>query len=183
MVAMVAAMLFSAIRYRRISPLLWFSGIMVVILGGLTIWLHDETLHQDEADHLLRAGRRRCCCFGLRDRPAAAPARARHRPIPASTSAAGPSSPATGRSSSPSWRSLNEAVWRNTLDRFLDRVQAVGRAAPHLPVRRRQHPDAAAPRPDARRMPSPPNRGPSNERPDPLHPRPAARPTAPASRR
>jgi intracellular septation protein len=43
MVAMVAAMLFSAIRYRRISPLLWFSGAMVVILGGLTIWLHDET--------------------------------------------------------------------------------------------------------------------------------------------
>src|SRR6478672_9286473 len=43
MVAMIAAMLFSAIRYHRISPLLWFSGIMVVILGGLTIWLHDET--------------------------------------------------------------------------------------------------------------------------------------------
>ena len=43
MIAMVAAMLFSAIRYHRISPLLWFSGIMVVILGGLTIWLHNET--------------------------------------------------------------------------------------------------------------------------------------------
>jgi intracellular septation protein len=43
MVAMIAAMLFSAIRYHRISPLLWFSGIMVVILGGLTIWLHDVT--------------------------------------------------------------------------------------------------------------------------------------------
>ena len=43
MVAMVAAMLFSAIRYHRISPLLWFSGVMIVILGGLTIWLHDET--------------------------------------------------------------------------------------------------------------------------------------------
>jgi intracellular septation protein len=42
MIAMIAAMLFSAIRYRRISALLWFSGIMVVILGGLTIWLHDE---------------------------------------------------------------------------------------------------------------------------------------------
>src|SRR5689334_23833505 len=42
MVAMVAAMLFSAIRYGRISPLLWFSGVMVVILGGLTIWLHNE---------------------------------------------------------------------------------------------------------------------------------------------
>jgi intracellular septation protein len=41
MVAMVAAMLFSAIRYRRVSPLLWFSGIMVILLGGLTIWLHD----------------------------------------------------------------------------------------------------------------------------------------------
>jgi intracellular septation protein len=43
MVAMVVALLFSAIRYHRISPLLWFSGIMVVALGGLTIWLHDET--------------------------------------------------------------------------------------------------------------------------------------------
>jgi intracellular septation protein len=43
MVAMVGAMLFSALRYRRISPLLWFSGVMVVVLGGLTIWLHNET--------------------------------------------------------------------------------------------------------------------------------------------
>ena len=43
MVAMVAAMIFSAIRYRSISTLLWFSGVMVVIMGGLTIWLHDET--------------------------------------------------------------------------------------------------------------------------------------------
>ncbi len=43
MVAMIAAMLFSAIRYHRISALLWFSGVMVVVLGGLTIWLHDET--------------------------------------------------------------------------------------------------------------------------------------------
>jgi intracellular septation protein len=42
MVAMIAAMLFSAIRYRSISPLLWSSGAMVVILGGLTIWLHNE---------------------------------------------------------------------------------------------------------------------------------------------
>jgi len=46
MVAIVAAMLFSAIRYHRISPLLWFSGAMVVILGGLTIWLHDRTFIQ-----------------------------------------------------------------------------------------------------------------------------------------
>ena len=42
MVAMVVAMIFSALRYQRISPLLWFSGVMVVILGGLTIWRHNE---------------------------------------------------------------------------------------------------------------------------------------------
>lgn len=43
MAAMLTAMLISQIRYGRISPLLWFSGLMVVVLGGLTIWLHDET--------------------------------------------------------------------------------------------------------------------------------------------
>jgi len=42
MVAIAAAMLFSGIRYGRISPLLWFSGIMVLVLGGLTIVLHKE---------------------------------------------------------------------------------------------------------------------------------------------
>jgi intracellular septation protein len=40
MVAMVVAMIFSALRYGRISALLWFSGAMVLVLGGLTIWLH-----------------------------------------------------------------------------------------------------------------------------------------------
>lgn len=43
MVAMIVALCFSAIRYRHISPLLLFSGVMVVILGGLTIYLHNET--------------------------------------------------------------------------------------------------------------------------------------------
>lgn len=43
MIAMMIAMLVSQIRYRHISPLLWFSGLMVVVLGGITIWLHDET--------------------------------------------------------------------------------------------------------------------------------------------
>jgi intracellular septation protein len=43
MVAMIAAMLVSQIRYRRISPLLWFSGLMVVVMGGLTLYLHDQT--------------------------------------------------------------------------------------------------------------------------------------------
>ncbi|MFN3725901.1 MAG: septation protein A [Allosphingosinicella sp.] len=43
MVAMFAAMIFSQIRYKHISPLLLFSGAMVLVLGGITIWMHDET--------------------------------------------------------------------------------------------------------------------------------------------
>jgi intracellular septation protein len=43
MAAMVAAMIYSAIRFRRISPLLWFSGVLVVVMGGVTLWLHDQT--------------------------------------------------------------------------------------------------------------------------------------------
>ena len=43
MAAMVAAMIYSALRFGRISPLLWFSGILVVLMGGVTLWLHDET--------------------------------------------------------------------------------------------------------------------------------------------
>jgi intracellular septation protein len=42
MAAMIVAMLVSYLAYRHISPLLWFSGIMVVILGGVTIWLHND---------------------------------------------------------------------------------------------------------------------------------------------
>jgi len=43
MIAMLAAMLVSQIRYRQISPMLWFSGIMVLVLGSITLWLHNET--------------------------------------------------------------------------------------------------------------------------------------------
>jgi len=43
MVAMLVAMAISQFRYKFISPLLWFSALMVVVLGGLTLWLHDET--------------------------------------------------------------------------------------------------------------------------------------------
>ena len=39
---MIVALIFSQIRYKHISPLLLFSGAMVVILGGITIWLHEE---------------------------------------------------------------------------------------------------------------------------------------------
>lgn len=43
MAAMVAAMLYSALRFGRISPMLWFSGVLVVVMGGVTLLLHDET--------------------------------------------------------------------------------------------------------------------------------------------
>ena len=43
MVAMIVAMAISQLKYRHISPLLMFSGVMVVIFGGLTLWLHNET--------------------------------------------------------------------------------------------------------------------------------------------
>lgn len=43
MVAITVAMLVSQIRYKHISPMLWFSGVMVLVLGGITIWLHDDT--------------------------------------------------------------------------------------------------------------------------------------------
>ena len=43
MVAIIASMLISRAKFGHISPLLWFSGVMVVVMGGLTIWLHNET--------------------------------------------------------------------------------------------------------------------------------------------
>ena len=69
MVAMLAAMVWSQLRYRTISPLLLFSGVMVVILGGLTIWLQNETFIKVKPTiyYLLVAG---LLAFGLKtDRP------------------------------------------------------------------------------------------------------------------
>jgi intracellular septation protein len=43
MAAMVIAMVISQLRYRHISPMLLFSGVMVLVLGGITLWLHNET--------------------------------------------------------------------------------------------------------------------------------------------
>ena len=43
MAATAAAMLYSRIKTGRISPMLWFSGVMVLGFGSLTIWLHDAT--------------------------------------------------------------------------------------------------------------------------------------------
>lgn len=116
MVAMVVAMLFSAIRYHRISPLLWFSGIMVVILGGLTIWLHNEMFIKMKPTiyYALVAG---LLAFGL----------ATDRPL--LQRVLGSTYPGLGESG---WRKLtrnwalffafmavlNEAVWRNSSTDF-----------------------------------------------------------------
>jgi intracellular septation protein len=43
MIAITIAILFSQLKYRHVSPLLWFSFVAVLLLGGITIWLHDET--------------------------------------------------------------------------------------------------------------------------------------------
>jgi intracellular septation protein len=65
MAAMIAAMIYSQLRYRHISPLLLFSGFMVVVLGGLTIWLRNDTFIKMKPTvyYLLVAG---LLAFGLR---------------------------------------------------------------------------------------------------------------------
>ncbi len=67
MVAMMAAMLISQLRYRHISPLLWFSGIMVVLFGGVTLWLHDETFIKIKPT-IYYGGVAALLTFGLRTR-------------------------------------------------------------------------------------------------------------------
>jgi intracellular septation protein len=43
MAATAAALIWSKIKFGKISTLLLFSGAMVLVLGGLTIFLHDKT--------------------------------------------------------------------------------------------------------------------------------------------
>ena len=43
MVAMTAAITASWWFTRHISPMLWISGVLVLVLGGLTLYFHDET--------------------------------------------------------------------------------------------------------------------------------------------
>ncbi|MBZ6380161.1 septation protein A [Sphingomonas sanguinis] len=42
MAATVVAMIVSKVKLGRISPMLWLSGILVVVFGGLTLYFHDE---------------------------------------------------------------------------------------------------------------------------------------------
>jgi len=43
MLATLSALIWSQLRHGRVSALLMFSGVMVLLFGGLTIWLRDET--------------------------------------------------------------------------------------------------------------------------------------------
>ena len=43
MVAMAAAMALSWWKTRHISPMLWISGALVLVFGGLTLYFHDST--------------------------------------------------------------------------------------------------------------------------------------------
>lgn len=46
MLATLAAMVVSRVRLGSISPMLWISGALVVVFGGLTIWFHDPSFIQ-----------------------------------------------------------------------------------------------------------------------------------------
>jgi intracellular septation protein len=46
MVAMAAAMAVSWWKARHISPMLWISGALVLVFGGLTLYFHDEVFIQ-----------------------------------------------------------------------------------------------------------------------------------------
>ena len=43
MAATLIAIVTSWITSRKVSAMLWFSGAMVLVFGGLTVWLHDAT--------------------------------------------------------------------------------------------------------------------------------------------
>jgi intracellular septation protein len=46
MAAIAVAVVISKWRLGRISPMMWISSILVIVFGGLTIWLHDPKFIQ-----------------------------------------------------------------------------------------------------------------------------------------
>lgn len=42
MAAMVAALVLSWVKTRHISPMLWITGVLVIVFGGLTVYFHDD---------------------------------------------------------------------------------------------------------------------------------------------
>lgn len=45
-VATLVAIAWSRVRLGRVSPMLWISGALVVVFGGLTVWFHDPRFIQ-----------------------------------------------------------------------------------------------------------------------------------------
>ena len=46
MIAILVAMGASLYFYRRVSPMMWISAVLVVGFGGLTLWFHDQRFIQ-----------------------------------------------------------------------------------------------------------------------------------------
>ena len=44
--ATLVAMIISKVKTGRISPMLWLSGVLVVVFGGLTVYFHDQRFIQ-----------------------------------------------------------------------------------------------------------------------------------------
>ena len=151
MVAMVAAMLFSAIRYRPHLA----AAVVFGRDGRDPRRAHhlasQRDVHQDEADASITRWSPDLLAFGLVDRPAAAPAACSDRPIPGLDEDGWPKLTRNWAIFFAGMAVAQRSRVAQQLDRFLDRLQDVGRDPAHLPVRRRQHADAAEARPDARR--------------------------------
>jgi intracellular septation protein len=46
MIAMAAAIAVSWWKTRHVSPMLWITGVLVLVFGGLTLYYHDQTFIQ-----------------------------------------------------------------------------------------------------------------------------------------
>ncbi|WP_010217403.1 septation protein IspZ [Sphingomonas sp. PAMC 26621] len=46
MVASIAAMIYSLVKSGRISPMLWLTGTLVLVFGGLTLYFHNKDFIQ-----------------------------------------------------------------------------------------------------------------------------------------
>lgn len=46
MVAMAVAIAISWLKVRHVSPMLWITGVLVLVFGGLTLYFHDQTFIQ-----------------------------------------------------------------------------------------------------------------------------------------
>jgi intracellular septation protein len=112
MVASVAAIVISRVKTGHVSPMLWMTGVLVVVFGGLTLWFHDATFIKMKPTiiYLMFAG---ILFFGLvTGRPT----------LQTLLEAAYPGlSPLGWRKLTRNWAVffvfmavLNEAVWRNT---------------------------------------------------------------------